>query len=118
MEDVTVRLTELGFENFLFLGLSKGGRIEATRYGFQDQSFLDFYTRLLDSADVHKGLVNFCRFGFLLLGLVVSAATHECAFCGAEVERRGERYFPSCGCQLTALQRMLQEAGISAEDTL
>lgn len=118
VEDLTARLTEMGFENFLFLGRYKDGRVETSRYGFRDQSFVDFYTGLLASADAHKGLVDFCRFTFLLLGLIISAGTRTCAFCGAQVERRGERYFPSCRCQLTALQRMLQEVGVSVEDFL
>ena len=118
MRDLTASLTEMGFENFLFLGRYEDGRIETGRYGFKNRSFVDFYTGLLRSADSQKDFVDFCRFAFLLFGLIISAATNQCAFCGAQVVRRDERYFPSCDCQLTSLRRMLREVGVSAEDFL
>ncbi|MGD8254908.1 MAG: hypothetical protein PVH33_14795 [Syntrophobacterales bacterium] len=118
MRDLTARLTEMGFENFLFLGRYEDGRIETGRHGFKNRSFVDFYIGLLKSADSQEDFVDFCRFAFVLFGLIVSAATQQCAFCGAQVVRRDERYFPSCDCQLTSLRRMLREVGVSAEDFL
>ena len=118
MKDLRVSLKEMGFENFLFLGRHKDGRIEAGRYGFKNRSFVDLYTELLRSTDSQKDFVDFCRFALLLFGLIVSAATHQCAFCGAQVIRRAERYFPSCDCQVRSLRRMLREVGVSAEDFL
>ncbi|MGD8371524.1 MAG: hypothetical protein PVF76_09130 [Syntrophobacterales bacterium] len=118
MKDLTASLTEMGFENFLFLGRYEDGRIETGRYGFKNRSFVDFYTGLLGSADSQVELVDFCRFAFLLFGLIISAATQHCAFCGAQVIRRAERYFPSCDCQFKSLSRILREVGVSAEDFL
>ena len=118
MRDLAASLTEMGFENFLFLGRHKDGRIEAGRYGFRNRSFVDFYTRLLRSAESQEDFVDFCRFAFLLFGLIISAATQQCAFCGAQVIRKAERYLPSCDCQLTSLRRLLREVGVSAEDFL
>ena len=118
MKDLTASLTQMGFENFLFLGRYKDGRIETARSGLLDQTFVEFFMRLLSSADAHKELVNFCQFGFLLFGLIVSGATHQCAFCGLQITKKGERYFPSCRCQLAAMRRMLSDSGVSIEDIL
>ena len=118
MIDLKASLIEMGFENFLFLGRYKDGRIETVRYGFQDQTFVEFFMRLLSAADTHKQLINFCQFAFLLFGLIVSGATHQCAFCGLQVTKKGERYVPSCRCQLAAMQRMLSDAGVPLEGIL
>ena len=111
-------LTQMGFENFLFLGRYEDGRIETARSGLLDRTFVEFFMRLLSSADAHKELVNFCQFAFLLFGLIVSGATHQCAFCGLQITKKDERYFPSCRCQLAAMQRMLSDSGVSVEDIL
>ena len=116
MRDLTASLTEMGFENFLFLGRYEDGRIETGRYGFKNRSFVDFYTGLLKSADSQEDFVDFCRFAFVLFGIIVSAATQQCAFCGAQVVRRDERYFPSCDCQLKSLRRMLRIVDFSAKN--
>ena len=118
MKDLTASLTEMGLENFLFLGRYEDGRIETGRYGFKNRRFVNFYTGLLRSADSQEDLVDFCRFAFLLFGLIISAAEQQCAFCGAQVIRKAERYFPSCDCQVKSLRRMLREVGVSAEDFL
>jgi hypothetical protein len=71
MRDLTARLTEIGFENFLFLGRYEDGRIETGRYGIKNRSFVDFYTGLLRSADSQEDFVDFCRCAFLLFGLII-----------------------------------------------